>query len=124
MLEAVHLTASGFTLRARCVSEGVPFASCFANLVQWVATPHGAHSCRLLVTRECRFISGAGILHHRDCRRGLVLFAKQCGVRDHAQRRDRCFLQRVLGERFQFLRGPALISLQGPHLCPLEHRLP
>ncbi|KAI7835596.1 hypothetical protein COHA_010517 [Chlorella ohadii] len=57
VLEAVQLTGQGFTLRARCTSEGVPFASCFANHVQWVATPHGTHSSRLVVTGECRFHS-------------------------------------------------------------------
>jgi len=34
VLEAVQLAGQGFTLRARCTSEGVPFASCFANHVQ------------------------------------------------------------------------------------------
>jgi hypothetical protein len=57
VLEAAQLSGQGFTLRARCTSEGVPFASCFANHVQWVATPHGAHSSRLVVTGECRFHS-------------------------------------------------------------------
>ena len=34
VLEAAQLSGQGFTLRARCTSEGVPFATCFANHVQ------------------------------------------------------------------------------------------
>lgn len=34
VMEAVQLSAQGFTLRTRCTSEGVPFSSCFANHVQ------------------------------------------------------------------------------------------
>lgn len=55
VLEATSLSHAGFSLSARCTSEGVPFASCFANHVQWVATPQGTHSCRLVITGEaCR----------------------------------------------------------------------
>lgn len=50
VLEAAQLAPAGFVLQARCDSEGVPFASSFANHVQWVATPAGAHSCHLAVT--------------------------------------------------------------------------
>lgn len=57
VLEATSLSHAGFSLSARCTSEGVPFASCFANHVQWVATPQGTHSCRLVITGECRFHS-------------------------------------------------------------------
>ncbi|KAL4457399.1 hypothetical protein ABPG75_012264 [Micractinium tetrahymenae] len=57
VLEAASLSPSGFSLSAKCTSEGVPFASSFANHVQWVATPHGTHLCRLVITGECRFHS-------------------------------------------------------------------
>ncbi|KAI3436426.1 hypothetical protein D9Q98_005843 [Chlorella vulgaris] len=55
VLEPVQLGATGFVLRSRCDSEGVPFAAAFANHIQWVATPSGTHSCRLVVTGECQF---------------------------------------------------------------------
>ncbi|PSC69072.1 GRAM domain-containing 1B-like [Micractinium conductrix] len=57
VVEAGHLGAFGFFLRARCASEGVPFAAAFANHVQWVATAEGPHTCRLVVTGECHFHS-------------------------------------------------------------------
>lgn len=57
VLEAAELAACGFWLRACATSEGVPFSTCFANHIQWVAVPHGTHSSRLVVSGECRFHS-------------------------------------------------------------------
>jgi hypothetical protein len=57
VLEAAQLAPGGFALHGRCDSEGVPFASSFVNHVQWVATPAGPHSCRLVVTGAYSFVS-------------------------------------------------------------------
>ena len=77
VMEVGHLGASGFSLRTRCSSEGVPFSTCFANHVQWVATPAGTHSCRLLVTGAgCWWLGGAG---WRAGLRALYLLVR-CGA--------------------------------------------
>lgn len=46
---------NSFVLQTKCVTKGVPFASDFANYIQWTATPDGSTSTILKVTAECRF---------------------------------------------------------------------
>lgn len=45
-----NMVSNGFTLKAHCTSQGVPFSSCFANNVQWVATEVEPNKTRLIIT--------------------------------------------------------------------------
>lgn len=52
-----HLSHDAWVVTTQCKSQGVPFASSFANHVQWVAIAAGPETTELTVTGECRFIT-------------------------------------------------------------------
>ena len=54
----VHLQSDAWIVRSRCISEGVPFSSKFANNLQWVATSLDSSTTRLQITGACKFEPG------------------------------------------------------------------
>lgn len=53
----VDMSPSGFTMTARCTSEGVPFATSFENHLQWTVSQEDADHTRVIITGECNFTS-------------------------------------------------------------------
>lgn len=51
----VDMKSNGFTLEARCTSEGVPFSSSFENRVQWMAMSMPGQKTRIIISGECNF---------------------------------------------------------------------
>lgn len=55
VLDLVSLGPRLAVLETRCDTRGVPFASNFANYIQWVALAESPAATRLRITGECRF---------------------------------------------------------------------